>query len=111
MISDQIPDPHAATSYPVLILDNKIVACDSLKWKDIVPIKKYEYYTDKELALLLGIKVEEIGAVGISRQDFAELLGMKGEAENGILEVQTKKYIKQSDKALESQISKSKKSK
>lgn len=111
MISDQILDPHAATSYPVLILDNKIVACDSIKWKDIVPIKKYEYYTDEELALLLGIKVEEIGAVGISRQDFAELLGMKGEAENGILEVQTKKYIKQSEKALESHISKSKKSK
>ena len=63
MISDQIPDPHAATSYPVLILDNKIVACDSLKWKDIVPIKKYEYYTDKELALLLGIKVEEVGGL------------------------------------------------
>lgn len=93
MISDTVFNPNAARSYPFLILNDGKAICDSLKWKDIVPMKDYEFYMLEDLALMLGIKADDIEDVSnVGKGRLYEIYGIPSDKHAFV--VYTKEYKK-----------------
>lgn len=76
--------------YPLMLLDGCTIPYDSVIWKDIDYTK--DTYTEKEIAVLLGIPADTIESITVLRGEAAtkDWWGLRGK--NGVVYVRTKTH-------------------